>query len=446
VRWRGDLAEALKMPARVVVLGGGFAGVSFVRELKRLDPRGERASVTLVNRENFMLFTPMLPEVASGGIETRDIARPLRAMLRDVEFELGEVSSLDVAARTVTTRHPLTRESKTIAFDELVIALGSTTSDFGVPGVSEHALPLKVIEDASKIHSHVLGTLEVAAETRDRVERDRLLRFVIVGGGFTGVEATGELLGFLKSVARYYPALEDASIECVLVEGGKSLLAHLPPKFGKRAAASLRRRGVRLHLGDKVASVDADGVTMKSGTRFDSRSVIWSAGTVPSPLAKRVGLQTDEHGAISVAGDFSVKGTPHAWALGDCAAVPKPKGGTYAPLAQNAIREGPALAENLLASLDGKPTKNFRYRVLGQMASLGDRQGLALLPGGHMISGLPAWILWRVYYLGRLPGWGNKVRVATNWTLEMALPPDLARLPAAGGGDTSFEDSHAVSQ
>lgn len=434
------------MPARVVVLGGGFAGVSFARELRRLDPRGQRASLTLVNRENFMLFTPMLPEVASGGIETRDIARPLRATLRDVGFELGEASSLDVAERKVTICHPLTRESKTVAFDELIVALGSTASDFGVPGVAEHTLPLKVIEDASKIHSHVLGVLEVAAETRDRVERDRLLRFVIVGGGFTGVETTGELLGFLKSVTRYYPALEKSNIECVLVEGGKSLLAHLPPKFGKRAAASLRRRGVRLHLGDAVASVDGRGLTMKSGTRFDSRTVVWSAGTVPSPLAKRAGLPTDEHGAISVEADFSVKGTPHVWALGDCAAVPKPKGGTYAPLAQNAIREGPVLAGNLLATLDGKPTKNFRYRELGQMASLGDRQGLALLPGGHMISGLPAWILWRAYYLGRLPGWGNKVRVATNWTLEMALPPDLARLPAAGGGDTSFEESRAASQ
>ena len=433
------------MAARVVVLGGGFGGVSCVRELERLDPHAEHASVTLINRENFMLFTPMLPEVASGSIETRNIARPLRAMFRHARFELGETTSADVAARTVTIRHPLTRESKTIEYDELVVALGSTTSDFGVRGVAEHTLPLKVIEDASKIHSHVLGVLEVAAETHDRVERDRFLRFVVVGGGFTGVEATGELLGFLKSIVRYYPKLEESSIECVLVEGGKSLLAHLPPKFGKRAAASLRGRGVRLHLGDDVESVDADGVTLKSGTRFDSRTVVWSAGTIPSPLVKQFGLQTNEHGAIEVETDLRAKGTPHVWALGDCAAVPKPKGGTYAPLAQNAIREGPAVAGNLLASLAGEPTKNFRYRELGQMASLGDRQGLALLPGGHMISGTPAWALWRVYYLGRLPGWSNKARVATNWTLEMAFPPDIARLPAAGGGDTSFEEAHELS-
>lgn len=434
------------MAARVVVLGGGFAGVSFVRELERLDPNGDRVDVTLVNRENFMLFTPMLPEVASGNIETRSVARPLRAIFRRAKFELGEAVSIDIEAHTTTVRHPLTRECKALEFDELVVALGSATSDFGVRGVADHTLPLKTIEDASKLHSHVLGTLEVAAETRERVERDRLLRFVVVGGGFTGVEAMGELRGFLKSIARYYPTLDANGIECVLAEGGKSLLPHLPPKFGKHAAASLRRRGVRLHLDDDVDKVDADGITMKSGTRFDSRTVVWSAGTVPSPLGKQAGLRTNDRGAIEVGGDFSVKGTPHVWALGDCAAVPKAKGGEYAPLAQNAIREGPVLASNVLASLAGEPTKNFRYRERGQMASLGDRQGLALLPGGHMISGAPAWALWRAYYLGRLPGWSNKARVTMDWTLQMAFPPDIARLPAAGGGDTSFEESHAVSK
>jgi len=434
------------MATRVVVLGGGFGGVSLVRELERLDPSGERVEVTLVNRENFMLFTPMLPEVASGNIETRSVARPLRAIFRRAKFELGEANSIDVEAHTVTVRHPLTRECKTLDFDELVVALGSTTSDFGVAGVAEHTLPLKTIEDASKLHSHVLGALEVAAETRERVERDRLLRFVVVGGGFTGVEAMGELRGFLMSIVRYYPTLDANGIECVLAEGGKSLLAHLPPKFGKRAAASLRRRAVRLHLGDGVDKVDSDGVTMKSGTRFDSRTVVWSAGTVPSHLGKQAGLQTNDRGAIEVGGDFLVKGTTHVWALGDCAAVPKPKGGEYAPLAQNAIREGPVLASNMLANLAGEPTKNFRYRERGQMASLGDRQGLALLPGGHMISGAPAWALWRAYYLGRLPGWSNKARVTMDWTLQMAFPPDIARLPAAGGGDTSFEEPDAVSK
>lgn len=429
------------MAARVLVVGAGCAGVSFVRELERLDPRGERTSIALLSRENFMLFTPMLPEVASGSIETRNVVRPLRSMFRRARFEMGEAVAADVGKRTVTIRHPLTRDCKDVEYDELVLASGSTTSNFGVKGVAEHTLPLGEIEDASKLHSHVLGMLEVAAGTRRRVERDRLLRFVVVGGGFTGVETMGELRGFLGSIVQYYPSLDGASIECVLVEGGKALLVDLPPKFGKRAAASLRRRGVHLSLGDKVAGVDADGITLQSGARFESRTVIWSAGTAPSPLGKLFGLQTNEKGAIETAGDFAVNGAPHVWALGDCAGVPKPKGGTYAPLAQNAIREGPALARNVLAALAGEPTKNFRYRMKGQMASLGDRQGLASLPGGHMISGVAAWALWRTYYLGRLPGWSNKARVTMDWALQIAAPADIARLPASG--DTSFGETDA---
>lgn len=316
----------------------------------------------------------------------------------------------------------------------------------GIPGVEKFTIALKSIADAVQIRNRVLGALEVAAKTSDLLERDRLLRFVIVGGGFTGVEAAGELQAFVAAVLRYYPGIEPSSLEVVLVESGHRLLAHLPEKFGKSAAESLSRRGVRIHLGDSVAAADGRGLELKNGKRLESRTIVWSAGVEAAPLVKALGLETNEHGAISVNGDFSVRGAQHLWAAGDCAAVPRPKGGTYAPLAQNATREGPLLARNILAALRGKPTRNFRYRELGQMASLGNRQALAELPGGALLSGMPAWLLWRSYYLGRLPGWHRKTQVAMDWTLEMAFPRGTGRLPLIEESATSFEEMHALSR
>ncbi|HEY8296495.1 MAG TPA: NAD(P)/FAD-dependent oxidoreductase [Candidatus Baltobacteraceae bacterium] len=431
---------------RVVVVGGGFAGVSTARALERASRKGT-IDLTLVNRQNFMLFTPMLPEVAAGSIETRHIVQPLRAALRGTRghegssrFELGEAIGVDVERRTVTVQHPLTHESKLIEYDELVLALGATDSTMGIPGVEKFTIPLKTIADAEVVRNRVVGALEVAAKTDDLLERDRLLRFVVVGGNFTGVELAGELNAFLHSILRYYPSIERSAVELVVLESSDKLLGHLPAKFGKYAASSLRERGTRLLLGTAVDAVDGHGVQLKSGERIASATVLWAAGEAPSPLAKTLGLKTDKHGAIETGGDFAVTGTPHVWALGDCAAVPRPGGGTYAPLAQNAIREGKLLASNILARARGKATRNFRYKEMGQMASLGDRQALAEIPGGHMIVGMPAWLAWRTYYLGRLPGWNRKARVALDWTLGLAFPPETARLPMVEKGETSFSD------
>jgi NADH dehydrogenase len=429
---------------RIVIVGGGFAAVAAARELeRRSNPRDVR--LTVINRQNYMLFTPMLPEVASGSLDVRDVTQPLRALLHASEFELGEAIGADREARTVSVRHPLTHDCKTVAYDQLVLAVGSNSSTMGVPGVEKFALAFKTIADAVQVRNRVLGALEVAARTHDLVERDRLLRFVIVGGGFTGVEAAGELQGFLRSVLRYFPEIDRGRVEVVVVESGHGLLQHLPEKFGKNAARSLSRRGVRINLGDDVAAADGHGLELKDGRRFESRTIVWSAGVEPAPFVKTLGVETNEHGAVTVNGDFSVPGAQGIWALGDCAAVPRRHGGTYAPLAQNATREGPLLARNVLAALRGKTTRNFRYQELGQMACLGDRQALAELPGGKLLGGLPAWVLWRSYYLGRLPGWSRKARVAMDWSLQMAFPRGVNRLPLIEEDATSFEDSHALS-
>lgn len=435
--------------ARVVILGGGFAGVATARALERIGKK--RVDITLVSRQNFMLFTPMLPEVAAGSIEARDIMQPLRAAVRhgtnrtgSSDFELGEAIGADLAARTVTVRHPITHDSKCIEYDELVLALGATDSTMGVPGVEKFAVPLKTIADAEIVRSRVVGALEVAAKTHDLLERDRLLRFVIVGGNFTGVELAGELQAFLGSILRYYPGIDPKQVELLVLESSGSLLGHLPKQFGRYAAAVLSKRGAKLLLHEQVSAVDSRGVELKDGKRIASGTILWAAGDKPSPLAALLGLKTNKHGAIETSGDFAVTGTPHVWALGDCAAVPKPRGGTYAPLAQNAIREGPLLARNIVARMRGKATRNFRYRELGQMASLGNRRAVAEMPGGHMVTGLAAWIIWRAYYLSRVPGFTHKTRVALDWALGLAFPPQTSRLPMVKKGETSFvqQDAH----
>jgi len=444
-----DVEAALVAKVRVVILGGGFAGVATARALEHVGKR--RVDITLVSRQNFMLFTPMLPEVAAGSIEARDIMQPLRAELHRgtngtgiSEFELGEAIGVDLGARAVTIRHPITHDLKRLEYDELVLALGATDSTMGVPGVEKFALPLKTIADAEIVRSRVVGALEVAAKTHDLLERDRLLRFVIVGGNFTGVELAGELQAFLSSILRYYPGIDPKQVELLVLESSGSLLGHLPKQFGRYAAAVLSKRGAKLLLHEEVSAVDSRGVELKGGKRIASGTIFWAAGDKPSPLAALLGLKTNKHGAIETSGDFAVTGAPHVWALGDCAAVPKPRGGTYAPLAQNAIREGPVLARNIVARMRGKATRNFRYRELGQMASLGNRRAVAEMPGGHMVTGLAAWIIWRAYYLSRVPGFTHKTRVALDWALGLAFPPQTSRLPMVEKGETSFvqQDAH----
>nr|MDQ6930517.1 FAD-dependent oxidoreductase [Candidatus Eremiobacteraeota bacterium] len=266
---------------RVLILGGGFAGVATARGLERAGKK--RAHVTLVNRDNFMLFTPMLPEVAAGSLAARDIMQPLRAGC--ATFELGEAVGADLAHRTVSVRHPLTHETKLLEYDELVIAVGATGSTMGIPGVTKFAVPLKTIADAEMIRSKVVGALEVAARTADLQERDRLLRFVIIGGNFTGVELTGELDAFLRSILDYYPSIDPQQVEVHLLDAGERLLGHLPAKFGRHAAGVLAARGTRLRLKQEVNAVDSRGVELKSGERIASATVLWAAGEKPSPLA-----------------------------------------------------------------------------------------------------------------------------------------------------------------
>ncbi len=415
------------MSARIVILGGGFAGMSTARKLERALRPGE-AEITLVSRENFSLFTPMLPEVGSGNLETRHIVTPVRAQLHRTEFVLADVIGIDFATRLVEVEHTILGTRLSIPFDQLVFALGSVTSTFDLPGIAERSLPYKTLEDADRLRNHVIAMLELADAATDPVERKRLLTFVFVGGGFTGVEAAGEMADFFRSSLRFYPSIRPDDIEIFLVEGGKKLLPDLQAGMGEYSAKALTARGINVMLDSFVAGANDEGLQLKDGGTIPTSTIVWSAGVKPSPAVAALPIATGRGGSIVVTPELAVPGYPGVWALGDCASIPERGGGVYPPTAQHALREGPVLADNIVATLRGEPLRPFVFDSLGMMASLGARRGVAGLYGKFLIKGFFAWLLWRMYYLLRLPGVDRQIRVAFDWALGLIFPRDIAEL------------------
>jgi NADH dehydrogenase len=421
-----DRAAAVK--PKILILGAGFAGIATARGLERaLAP--DEAEITVIGRDNFTLFTPMLPEVFAGGIETRHIVTPVRAQLRRAQYMLGDVVELDVDARCAKVQHMITGALQTLTYDHVVLALGSVTSTFGIEGVADHALPLKTLEDAERLRNRMIASLELADVTSDPAERKRLLTYVIVGGGYTGCEAAGEVVDLFRSITKFYENIKLTDVRLVLIEAGKALLAGLPEPMGIYTQKNLASRGIEIIMGDPVTCIDDQAISLKSGLQIPTATVVWSAGVRPTPVLANLPLQHARNGGIVVNRDMSVPGRPGMWALGDCAWIPTGKPDDWYPMtAQHAIREGPALAANIAASLRGGTTAPFNFTALGTMASLGAHRGVAALPGGAVITGFPAWFLWRSYYLARLPGLDRKVRVAFDWLLDLIFPRDIAEL------------------
>jgi NADH dehydrogenase len=413
---------------RVLILGGGFAGVYAALGLERALRASDRTTVTLVSAENYFLFTPLLCEVASGSIETSHAINPLRRLFRRVHFVEGEVIGTDLEHRTVLVRHPGGREDH-YGYDHLVMALGARTSFFGLEEVEAHARTAKNLADAISLRNRVIEVLEQAEIEADLAERTALVTLVVVGGGLTGVELAGELNDLLGQAASLYPRLAPVRPRVLLLESASRLMPELDDRLARFALRRLRASGVEVHLQTRVTGADARQVRLKDHDPIPTRTLIWTAGVAPHPIVEASTLPKQGRGWVRVDPQLRGDGLPDLWALGDCAQVPDVlRPGQYHPAtAQHAIREAALLARNLVATLRGEPMQPFRYRTLGQMATLGHHNGVGVI-GPLRVWGFLAWALWRTYYLWRLPRLDKRLRVATDWALDLLFGRDISQI------------------
>jgi NADH dehydrogenase len=419
-------------PVRVVILGGGFAGVHAAIELERAIPRDAQVEITIVNRDNFVLFTPMLHEVAASDLDVTHIVNPIRRMVRRAVLFVGEVEGIDLESRRVMVRHARGGHEHELPYDHLVLALGSVTNFFGLPGLEERALTMKSLGDAIALRNRLIEVLEEADFECAAAQRNDLLTILVAGGGFAGVETVAAANDFLQEAVGAYPRLSADMVRLVLVHSGKAILPELHPKLGDYAGRVLSRRGVEVRLGARVTGVSDDGVTLSDGTVIPARTIVWTAGTAPSPML--ADLPCAKQGGRVVADQcLRVNEWPGVWALGDCARVPDGKGGFYPPTAQHALRQGKVLGRNIAAAIRGEEPRPFVFSTLGQLAAIGRRTGVANVMGANF-SGFLAWWMWRTIYLSKLPGLDRKIRVALDWTLDLLLQKDLVQLQAERSG------------
>ena len=421
--------------AHIVVLGGGFGGVYTARFLERLKRAGAPIDITLVSRDNFFLFTPMLHEVAASDLDITHIVSPLRTLVRDCSVFVGEVEDVDLDERRVHVSHGFEPHGHTLAYDHLVVALGSTTNFYGLPGLERHSITMKTLGDAIHLRNRVIATLEEAATECGDVD-EGLLTFVVAGGGFAGVETIGALNDFVRDALKFYPRLAGRTIRMVLVHSGGVILPELGEELGKYAAGRLTRRGLEIITHARVTAVSEHGVRLGDGRFIPSRLVVWTAGTSPHPLLAQLGCRTD-HGRLVADQMLRVTDRQGVWALGDCAVIPDPRTGKpFPPTAQHAIREARVVARNIVASLRGDPLQPFQFQTLGQLAAIGRRSGVARVFGWNF-SGFVAWWLWRTIYLGKLPRFEKKVRVALDWTLDLLFAKDFVQFLTVRGHETA---------
>jgi NADH dehydrogenase len=400
------------------VVGGGFAGAYVAKEL------GDRGA-TIVSKENFMLYTPLLPEAASGTLEPRHCVVPLREMCPHAELILGSVTALDLNARTAAVE---TDEGpQTVEWSDLVLALGAVPRTLPVPGLSEHALSFKSLADAINLRNHVLHQLEAADAALDEEERARRLTFVFVGAGYAGVEALAELSDLVEDALRYYPGLRTSRRRWVLVDAAPRILPDIPPPLGDYAAAQLRKRGMEIHVGTTLESVSADEAALGDGTRVPTNTLVWTAGVAPNPALREWSLPLDEKGHVEVDELLRVRGYEHVWALGDCALVPNARSDRPdPPTCQHALRQARRLAKNLTG-----PPEPYGYSMLGQVATLGRHKGIAEVLGLNL-HGFLGWWVTRSYHLYQLPLAQRKIRVVVDWTVALFFRRDIAELGQLG--------------
>ncbi len=407
---------------RFLVLGSGFAGTAVAQELARLLPDAGNGEILLIDADNYLLFTPMLTEAAGGELNPRHIVSPVRRMSKRINFVQGRITAIDLSARTVQVQAgagSLQPIARSYSGDHLVIALGSVVSYHGLPGIEEHSIPMKRLEDASTAFHRVSTCLEQAAIEDDPAKRRELLTFVVGGGGYTGVETMAAINDLVRSEVEKLPSLKASEIRTLLVHPGDKLLPEITDDLSRYTLEKLKERGVEVRLNTSINSAGEDFVEIGKGERIATRTLIWAAGVTPNPLLADLPAQHGKHHGLTVGGDCRVPEHDGVWALGDCAEIPEPNGkGTYAPTAQNATREGTLVAQNIVHAMRGEPTEPFRFTPIGELALVGRRTGVARVYG-YNFSGFIAWAMWRAIYLAKMPNLSQQGRILSDWILDI---------------------------
>jgi NADH dehydrogenase len=413
----------------IVIAGGGFGGAMAARELERIMPK-QAARLVLVNDVNFMLYTPFLPEAAAGTLEPRHVVTPLREILKRTYLRLGAVVGHDPQQRTVEL-HTRDGETERLPYDQLLLALGSVSRVLPVPGLSEHAVGFKSLADAIWLRNHVVETLEAANASDDPARRDELLTYVFVGGGYAGLEALAELQDFAADAMESYPRARLHGMRWVLVEATGRVLPEIDAGLAEYALRQLRGRGIDIRLETTLEEVTADRARLSNGETLPTRTVVWTAGVAPHPSLRKLDLSLDERGRVPVDDHLRVRGSDSVWAIGDCAAVPDPRGGVCPPTAQHAVRQGPVAARNIAAELGVGRARPFEYRGNASFVNLGRYKAVGRV-GGRKFRGFPAWWMARTYHMSQIPGVARKARAVIDWTASLPFRRDLAEVGSIG--------------
>jgi NADH dehydrogenase len=421
-------------PTRILILGGGFAGVYTARHLQRIWGRDASVQITLVSRDNFFLMTPLLFEAGSGILEPRHAVNPIRPLFTSVRFVQADIESIDIDARKVHVKiEGGTPEA--MEYDHLVLALGGITNTALVKG-SEQALTFKTMGDAIFLRNHAIQRFERADAQHDPGKKKAALTFVIVGGGFVGVELVGELTEFLPHVSKLYPNVDAKELRFELIEAMNRIMPEFDDELGDYASEVLTKRGVRIRTGVKVDHIEQAKIVLDTGESIESETIIIATGVVPSPIVSALSLEKNRKGAVIVEPTMRVKNHPEIWALGDCAQIPDANGKPYPPLAQHAMREAKVLAENITAAVRGWSLKPFVYHNKGNLAALGHYKGVGKVYKLR-IKGLLAWWVWRSYYLFQMPRWERRLRVVIDWTVALLFKNDVVQLDLTRGEHVS---------
>jgi NADH:ubiquinone reductase (H+-translocating) len=434
-------------PKQIVILGGGFAGVYTARYLEKL-LRSEEASITLINRENYWVYQPMLPEVISGSIGLTNVVSPIRRLCPRTNLIMREVEDIDLKNQIVTISPGFRPRQFQLKYDHLVIALGNITNFHGMPGMMENAIPFRTLADAMVLRNHLIQVLEEADVEENPELRRQLLTFVVGGGGFSGVEVMAELNDFMRSVKRNYLRLRNEPHRCVIVQAGDRILPEMSETLALFAQRILRKRGVEIILNDRLKAATSERAVLQSGTEIPCKTLVSTVPSALPPIIQRLDCPK-ERGKLLVDTGLELKDYEgKVWALGDCAAIKTVAGTAVPPTAQHAIREAITAAINIAAAVRGGKRAHFRFEGLGTLGSLGHGAAVAQI-FGVKVSGLLAWFLWRCIYLMKMPGLNRKVRIATDWLLHLLFPPELAQTKVAfesGIRNQHFEPGDTIFQ